>query len=165
MKYTVVSTKFGWVGIGGSEKGLRFVSLPRLTLEAAVEDLDDCEHWSVEEQSVLGDLPLRLKRYFDGEAVIFTDKLDFGGATVFEKSVWDITRSIPYGETRSYRWVANRVGKPNAARAVGQAMARNRIPIIVPCHRVVSSNGDLGGFGGGLELKRRLLELESLSGN
>jgi O-6-methylguanine DNA methyltransferase len=74
------------------------------------------------------------------------------------RSGW--TREIPYGQTRSYGWLAARAGKPQAARAVGQAMAANPWPIIVPCHRVVSSNGHLGGYGGGLGMKERLLRLE-----
>ena len=69
--------------------------------------------------------------------------------------------SIPYGETRTYAWVAQQIGKPRALRAVGGALARNPFPIIVPCHRVVASNGNLGGFRGGLALKKRLLELEA----
>ncbi|GAI87660.1 unnamed protein product, partial [marine sediment metagenome] len=76
---------------------------------------------------------------------------------------WEETRLIPYGETRSYAWVAKQVGKPKAARAVGQAMGSNPLPIIIPCHRVITSNGKLGGFGGGLEMKRQLLSLEAVA--
>jgi len=75
--------------------------------------------------------------------------------------VWQATRLIPYGETRSYLWVAVQIGKPGAARAVGQALGRNPLPVIVPCHRVIAADGGLGGFTGGLEMKRRLLELET----
>ena len=163
MRYTAISTKFGSVVVGGSEKGLSYVSLPRLSIEAGVGGSGDSVQRADEEQSVIGDLPLRLQRYFDGEPVAFPDNLEFGGATVFYQTVWNVTRSIPYGETRSYAWVANQIGKPRAFRAVGQAMARNPFPIIVPCHRVVASNGSLCGFGGGLEMKRRLLELEGVT--
>lgn len=161
VKHTVVSTRFGWVVIGGSERGLSFVSLPRVSREAALAALEDFVKGTLEASAVFGDLPLRLQRYFDGALVTFPDKLDFGEATAFERVVWDATRSIPYGEVRSYAWVARQIGKPRACRAVGGAMARNRCPIIVPCHRVVASNGSLCGFGGGLELKRRLLDLEA----
>jgi len=75
--------------------------------------------------------------------------------------VWQATRLIPYGETRSYLWVAVQIGKPGAARAVGQALGRNPLPVIIPCHRVIASDGGLGGFTGGLVMKRRLLELET----
>ena len=71
-----------------------------------------------------------------------------------------MVRTIPYGETRSYGWVASHLGLPKAARAVGQALGRNPLPIIIPCHRVISSDGGLGGFGGGLGLKESLLRLE-----
>ncbi|UCG84622.1 MAG: methylated-DNA--[protein]-cysteine S-methyltransferase [Dehalococcoidia bacterium] len=147
--------------IGWSERGICFVSLPQLSLEDAVVGLEDSQQCPVEGRSLLGDLPLRLQRYFEGEAVSFPDKLDLSNTTVFDKAVWDAARAIPYGETRSYAWLAERIGKPRAYRAVGGAMSRNRFPIIVPCHRVTASTGRLGGFGGGLELKRRLLKLES----
>jgi methylated-DNA-[protein]-cysteine S-methyltransferase len=74
--------------------------------------------------------------------------------------VWLATQKILHGETRSYGWIAGQLGKPEAARAVGQALGRNPLPIIVPCHRVVSGNGGLGGFTGGLDMKKYLLELE-----
>ena len=90
----------------------------------------------------------------------FPDKLDLARATRFQQDVWQITRTIPYGETRSYAWVAGQLGLPMAVRAVGQALARNPLPIIIPCHRVVGSHGGLGGFRGGLEMKRHLLNLE-----
>lgn len=107
------------------------------------------------------DLVERLKEYYLGRKVAFPDKLDLTGATPFQRAVWTAAQRIPYGETRSYRWVAERIGKPQAARAVGQALGRNPLAIIVPCHRVLASDGRLGGFGGGLEMKRRLLQREA----
>jgi O-6-methylguanine DNA methyltransferase len=106
------------------------------------------------------DIVERLKEYYRGCKVAFPDKLDLTGATPFQHAVWTAAQRIPYGETRSYRWVAERIGKPQAARAVGQALGRNPLAIIVPCHRVLASDGGLGGFGGGLEMKRQLLRLE-----
>ena len=79
---------------------------------------------------------------------------------LFRRLVWEATRLIPYGETRSYGWVAKQIGKPHAARAVGQALGKNPFLIIVPCHRVIAGDGTLGGFGGGLEMKQTLLEME-----
>ncbi len=81
-------------------------------------------------------------------------------ATPFQKKVYEAVRTIPYGETRSYQWVALAIGKPNAQRAVGQALNKNPLPLYIPCHRVIAKNQSLGGFGSGLEVKRYLLDLE-----
>ena len=102
--------------------------------------------------------------YFRGEPVRFNFALDFGDAGEFDRLVWAAAREIGYGETRSYAWLAARIGKPHAARAVGRALGRNPILIIVPCHRIVRANGDLGGFGAGLDWKIRLLKLEQAGG-
>ena len=104
----------------------------------------------------------RLQRYFLGERAAFPDALDLQG-TPFQKRVWETVRPIPYGETRSYTWVAHQIGRPGAARAVGPAMRANPVCIIIPCHRVIGARGDLCGFGGsqGIPMKRWLLEMES----
>jgi len=112
------------------------------------------------DMTCFADLTDRIRRYFDGEAVDFADKLDLAGTTRFQQNVWVTVRSIPRGETRSYGWVANQIGLPKAARAVGQALGRNPVPIVVPCHRVIGSDGKPGGFGGGVEIKNFLLQLE-----
>ena len=105
-----------------------------------------------------------LEEYFAGERRDFTFPLDLRG-TDFQRSCWRALLAIPYGETRSYGDIARAVGKPNAFRAVGMANNRNPIAIVVPCHRVIASDGTLCGYGGGLDVKRRLLELEgALSG-
>jgi len=102
----------------------------------------------------------QLRRYFAGELREFDMPLDMQG-TAFQKRVWDALLKIPYGETRSYGHVANTIGAPKAVRAVGAANGRNPVPIIVPCHRVIGAGGSLTGYGGGLPLKRFLLDLES----
>jgi O-6-methylguanine DNA methyltransferase len=100
-----------------------------------------------------------LEEYFAGERREFTFALDLRG-TDFQKACWRALLAIPYGETRSYGDIARAVGRPQGFRAVGMANNRNPIAIVVPCHRVIASNGTLCGYGGGLEVKRRLLELE-----
>ena len=161
--YTVVGTKLGWVGIARSVAGLCRATLPQTSFYSALALLDDSSEKATADSSAFGDLPDRLRRYFAGEPVVFPDELDMGSASSFRCAVWQATRSIPFGETRSYRWVAEQVGKPTAARAVGQALAANPLPILVPCHRVIGSDGNLGGFGGSLEVKKWLLEMESSS--
>jgi len=100
-----------------------------------------------------------LRDYFAGKRRDFTFPVRPAG-TDFNQRVWQELTRIPYGETRTYGELARKIGRPNAARAVGSANGRNPVPIVLPCHRVVASGGKLGGYGGGLELKKRLLELE-----
>ena len=106
-------------------------------------------------------LMAELKAYFAGKLRQFTVPLDLRG-TLFQRKVWEVLCSIPYGVTRSYREVAEALGKPKAARGVGQAVGRNPVSIVVPCHRVIGSNGRLTGYGGGLHRKKALLDLESV---
>jgi methylated-DNA-[protein]-cysteine S-methyltransferase len=101
----------------------------------------------------------QLEEYFAGQRTAFDLPLAASGSP-FEEAVWDAVAAIPFGETRSYGEVARAVGRPDRARAVGSANARNPMAIIVPCHRVIGSDGSLTGYGGGLERKRALLELE-----
>lgn len=98
--------------------------------------------------------------YLAGRLCSFRAPCDISGLSAFTRAVLEVTARIPYGQVRSYRWIAGRLGKPGASRAVGNALARNPIPIIIPCHRVVRSDGDLGGYALGLNWKRRLLKLE-----
>jgi methylated-DNA-[protein]-cysteine S-methyltransferase len=101
----------------------------------------------------------QLKEYFGGKRKTFSLKLELIG-TQFQKDVWQMLLTIPFGETRSYGELARRLGNPRATRAVGAANGRNPIPIVVPCHRVIGASGKLTGFGGGLHVKAQLLELE-----
>ena len=103
-----------------------------------------------------------LDAYFARKIRQFTVPLDLRG-TVFQRQVWEILCGIPYGVTRSYREVAQALGKPKAARAVGQAIGRNPVAIIVACHRVIGSDVGLAGYGGGLHRKKALLDLESVA--
>ncbi|MDD2215994.1 MAG: methylated-DNA--[protein]-cysteine S-methyltransferase [Eubacteriales bacterium] len=101
----------------------------------------------------------QLREYFEGKRTDFNLPLSPAG-TEFQLKVWKALQTIPYGETRSYRQVAEIIKKPKACRAVGMANNRNPIAIIIPCHRVIGSNGNLVGYGGGLDLKQQLLDLE-----
>lgn len=101
-----------------------------------------------------------LTEYFEGTRTQFSVPLKPEGTT-FQRAVWNALEQIPYGETRTYGDIARAVGNPSASRAVGMANHHNPIPIMIPCHRVVATGGKLGGFGGGVDLKRRLLQLEA----
>jgi len=101
-----------------------------------------------------------LASYFEGKGEGFKQGLIFLEGTAFEKKVWLSLKEIPYGETRAYKWLAEKIGSPKANRAVGQALGRNPIPIILPCHRIIESDGSLGGYSSGVDIKRRLLEME-----
>jgi O-6-methylguanine DNA methyltransferase len=105
-----------------------------------------------------------LASYFAGVPDPFKTALDLRAATPFQRKVWAALRKIPFGRTVSYAELARRVGSPRAARAVGQAVGANPIPILIPCHRVIRSSGDLGGFSAGLPIKRWLLRHEKVSG-
>lgn len=101
-----------------------------------------------------------LKEYFEGKQVAFDFALDMCRGTPFQKKVWEKLQEIPYGECRSYKWVAEQIGSPRATRAVGMANNRNPLPPIIPCHRVIGSDGSLTGYAGGLHVKKHLLEME-----
>lgn len=161
----VIQIPMGWMGLLASSVGLCRTTLPQRTqyecMIALGSDVDMArntpEHFET--------LREKLTRYFYGELVTFIDEpIDIAEASRFNRSVWNVCRTIPFGETRSYKWLAIRAGSPSAYRAAGQSMAKNKLPIIIPCHRVVTTNGSLGGFGRGatqVDLKRRLLDLEN----
>ncbi len=115
---------------------------------------------SNEETILLADAYKQLIEYLKGERTEFTLPLNPSG-TPFQKKVWEVLRSIPYGETLSYKEVAVRAGNPKASRAVGMANNKNPIPVIIPCHRVIGADGRLVGYGGGLPTKVKLLTLEN----
>lgn len=156
-------TCLGWMGVVGAPNGLRQIIPPQPSKKAVAPHVSNIYTLVKEEDSALfGDLPQRLRRYMAGEVVYFHDRLDMEGTTTFQQRVWRIAQTIPYGETRSYGWVSNQLGyDTRASRAVGQALGKNPLLIVIPCHRVVSASGSLGGFSAGLELKRYLLRLES----
>lgn len=113
---------------------------------------------------VLLEVEVQLNEYFAGTRTSFSLELDPVG-TDFQKAVWNILSTIPYGETRTYMGIAKQLGNAKAVRAVGAANGRNPISIVVPCHRVIGSSGELTGFAGGLEAKAALLSLEGVKNN
>jgi methylated-DNA-[protein]-cysteine S-methyltransferase len=158
-------TVAGWIALLGSSTGLRRVTLPCKSKREALSRLGSTIVEAEESCYRFQDTIEQLNSYFNGNKVDFIVALDYTDTTHFQQEVWIATRLIPYGEIRSYNWVAEQIKRPRAARAVGQALGRNPLPVIIPCHRVLSSNGGLGGFTGGLEMKRFLLDLETKSGS
>jgi len=152
--YTRMQTPIGKLLLAAGERGLRYIyfgdGLPaRHRNEVWIESAEQLQPF----QEQLG-------AYFRGELREFSCPLDLEGTT-FQKKCWNALLRIPYGKTRSYAEIAREVGSPHAFRAVGQANHHNPIPIIVPCHRVITSAGTLGGYGGGLDVKQKLLRLEN----
>ena len=130
-----------------------------------IPDLTGVREVPAESDAVLGSAASILSRFFDGDVAALDEARDLPLApsgTAMQQAVWQELRRIPVGQTRSYLEVARSIGRPKAARPVGQAVGRNPISILVPCHRVVGSNGSLTGFGGGLERKIELLTREGV---
>ena len=162
--YNVFRTAAGWVGLVTSDVGITRCTLPLEEPDECVAQLDLRPRVAVPDSGRLSWLIDRLSRYFKGYAEDFSDvEVDVLDASEFYRDAWDACRTIPRGETRTYGWLARMTGRPKAARAVGQAMARNPVPVIVPCHRVVGGDGSLRGFGQGqkyIHVKRSLLSME-----
>jgi len=119
---------------------------------------------AVRDDEALGDALRLLRRYFAGQRVQLGGlKLDLSAGSPFQQAVWRELRRIPWGEVISYSELARRAGRPRAARAVGNAVGRNPLPVVVPCHRVIKADGSIGGFGCGVEIKRALLGIEGIT--
>lgn len=164
LRYRCLRTSAGWVGFACSPRGLRRVWLGATRAAELRRTIAAECPGAVEDPKLMPELAAALAAYFAGRPVSFADvPVDWRGAPWFEVDVWRACREVPYGQTRTYRELAERVGRPGAARAVGQAMRRNPCPLVIPCHRIVRSDGRPGGYSapGGEALKRRLLALES----
>lgn len=154
----------GYTGAVVTDKGISFLCLPQKTENTAKDAIrkhfrdERVKFNSFHDQA--NQVLKSLEGYFQGKVRTFNFPLDLEKGTDFERSVWKWTHRIPYGETRNYSWVAEKCGHPFAYRAVGNALGKNPIPILVPCHRVIRADGGLGGFGAGIRWKRDLLDLE-----
>ena len=161
--YRILQTSFGNVCFVAGERGLKRVYLPEKSATALRRAIRRDHPDAEERPGLLPGFARQLRQYFAGDDVEFDVALDCGDANAFETTVWRTCRKVPYCRTATYKDLAARVGKPNAARAVGNAIGRNRFPIVVPCHRILRSDGTLGGYSGplGLPFKQRLLALEA----
>ena len=154
MYYCYFDTPIGELLLAGEQDALTMIGFPKGSMRRDPEP-----DWIFNEQP-FEEVRQQLTEYFAGERKDFDLPLALHG-TEFQVSVLEALQEIPYGETTSYGVIAKRIGRPKAVRAVGAANGRNPIPIIVPCHRVIGSSGDLTGFGGGLDTKEALLRLEA----
>lgn len=152
VQYRTMESPVGLLTLAGRAGRLQHLRMVDQTYEP---DRADWQH----DDSAFGDAVSQLQEYFSGRRREFDLDLEFGG-TAFQQRVWTALTTIPYGETRSYGEIARQIDAPGAFRAVGLANGHNPIGIIVPCHRVIGTNGSLTGYGGGLERKRMLLSLE-----
>jgi len=150
----------GWCGVSITAHGIYSLTLPAPSREAAAGGLERAGA-EVDDDDLRRRLVCELTAYFQGTPVSFSLPVDLSGYSQFQRMVLRELAAIPWGSTRTYGEVARAVGRPGAARAVGNSCARNRTPLIIPCHRVTASGG-LGGFAGGLEWKKRLLALEGI---
>ena len=161
--FDLFKTTLGWMGALGSEQGLRKLVFPKPSPEEVVKDLKADLVGAIASTKKFADLRERLDLYFSGSLQKFEDPIDLSGTPAFFLNAWEACKSIPVGEVRSYKWLAEKTGNGKAVRSAGLAMSRNPVPIIIPCHRVIGSNGRLHGYGGGLTMKQRLLEIEGVT--
>lgn len=152
MQFRTVDSPVGLLTLAGKGGRLRHLRMVDQTYEP------NHDGWEADD-ALFGDAVAQLEAYFSGDLVDFDLDLELIG-TEFQRRVWTALLTIPYGETRAYGEIAQQIGSRGASRAVGLANGHNPVGIIVPCHRVIGANGSLTGYGGGLERKRHLLEME-----
>lgn len=158
----VFHSPWGWLGVSETDKGIDRIALPKKSKRAVEASLNEesPEPFVIEPTSRLTSAQRQLIEYLAGARQVFDLPLDLSNGTAFQRRVWRTLLHVPYAKLRSYQWVAARVGGRSYARAVGNAVGANPLPIVVPCHRIVAQDATLGGFSGGLPTKRKLLTLE-----
>lgn len=157
LKFCYMDSPIGALLLAGNQKSLIKICFP---VQGRPRDPDP--EWE-KDTYPFDEANKQLMEYFSGNLTVFSLSLGPEG-TPFQKRVWEELQQVPYGATISYGELARKSGHPGAARAVGGAMHANPLPIVIPCHRVIGSNGSLTGFGGGLDIKKRLLTLEGVVG-
>ena len=158
-----VSSPIGIIKVASTSKGICYVWLNQ-NKSSNFKEIIEKRFGSipVEDNACLKDVEGAIQMYFDGSLKKFNLPLDISIGTPFQKKVWKALMKIPFGQVRSYKWVAEKLDMQNASRAVGNANGKNPIPIIIPCHRVIESNGSLGGYSSGIETKKKLLIHEGI---
>ena len=162
--YCVFETSWGWCAVARTVLGVCAFVLPLERKDRADDEIRKRVPGAASVPHGMKGWVSQVQRYFDGEPVDFSGDLDFSAGSEFQRRVWRELCLIPYGQVRTYGGVAMAIGRPEATRAVAGAIGRNPMPLLAPCHRVVSGNGTLGGFSapGGVSVKRALLALEAV---
>jgi len=162
--FCLFETEWGWMGAVQGENGFRRIVLPSERSQV-LADISSSHPVAAEDPSPQPELSALFNDYFLGTGRSVSLDLDWSGHSAFSILVWRAAQSIAWGEVRTYQQLSGAVGHPTACRAVGTALGRNPFPLVVPCHRIVHSDGSLGGFSApsGIALKRRLLEREGVS--
>lgn len=163
LNFNIFMTSFGWSCILWSNRGISRLFLPCREKDSLLTCIKKEFDYSLFSKSLApGQIIRDIKGYFDGGKPLLDYALDFTGCTPFQVMVYNRTKTIPYGQIKTYLWISRRIKNNNSQRAVGGALAKNPLPIFIPCHRVIKSNGDIGGFsaGTGVHLKEKMLLLE-----
>ncbi len=159
--YSCLDSPFGPVYVAKTVKGICSINLSKISEDGFQSILRERFRKKIaRDDKKLKTVIKELSNYFNGHRVNFKSLLNLNIGTEFQKKVWQKIGEIPYGELRTYKWIADEIGNPRAVRAVGNAVGKNPVPPIIPCHRVIRSDGKLGGFSSGISLKKWLLKLE-----
>ena len=162
--YYSMPTPLGILYLAGSETGLCRVDFTAKSEKSFLKSIQsENKTIPIKSSQPFKKIIKQLQEYFSGTRKKFDIPLDLSSGTIFQQRVWKTLLTIPYGKTESYKSVAGQIKKPKATRAVGNANGKNPIPIIIPCHRVVSADGGLGGYSAGIHNKKKLLQLEGLN--
>jgi methylated-DNA-[protein]-cysteine S-methyltransferase len=158
----IFKSRWGWMGLADAANGIAMIVLPKASKQIVASELRAGTQELRQEASSsrLRAARKQLTEYLAGTRTSFNLSLDLSEGTDFQRRVWKALQTVPYGQLRSYQALAARVGGKQYARAVGNAVGANPLPIVIPCHRIVTRNSSLGGFSGGLPTKQRLLALE-----
>jgi len=163
--FDIIKTNVGWIGIQYSDNGIKKITLPNKSIFDCKNEIEIYHKPDFINQKKIESLSKDITEYFEGKNIDFsTYSIDLSDFSDFARITLNACRNIPYGKTKSYQWIAKRINSPLSSRAVGQVLARNPCPIIIPCHRIISKQGQLTGYGGKqnrIGLKKYMLNLES----
>jgi methylated-DNA-[protein]-cysteine S-methyltransferase len=162
IEYAFFESSIGAIALVSKNKKIIDLDIHSKNIYEVKKSLSTLYPDGIESEQSFKTIKFLLDRYLKGEKVDFDVEIDISGESPFTQRVLRELLKIPYGKVRSYLWIGKRVGHKMAARAVGQAVKRNPIPIIIPCHRVIREDGSLGGFSLGIEIKKRLLAIEGV---